>query len=62
MRVMLTRNLVAQVTCFEIQRNQQGQVNILSRGQIQHEAPVLCSDIASVSILYHSDVVKMDRP
>ena len=35
------------VTCFEIQ-NDNNRVNILNRGQIRHDAPALCSDMASV--------------
>mmetsp|Transcript_20985 Transcript_20985/g.30075 ORF Transcript_20985/g.30075 Transcript_20985/m.30075 type:complete len:366 (-) Transcript_20985:144-1241(-) len=38
------------VTCFEIQSNSQGQVNIVNRGQIRHDAPVLCSDISTDNI------------
>lgn len=38
------------VNCYEIQSNAQGVVtNILMQGQTKHDAPVLCSDISSVS-------------
>eukprot|EP01036_Dinobryon_divergens_P026869 gene26869-35561_t len=37
------------VTCFEIQ-NMNNRVSIQNRGQIRHDAPVLCSDIASDNV------------
>jgi hypothetical protein len=40
-----------QVYCYEIQYGPGGQVSgIVKRGQMQHEAPVLCTDIGSVSL------------
>lgn len=39
------------LSCFELQKNQMGKIqNAIPQGQIQHEAPVLCSDIASDGI------------
>lgn len=36
------------VSCFELQRSNTGGVaNVVMQGQIRHDAPVLCSDIAS---------------
>lgn len=41
------------VTCYELQYNQQGVLsNAVARGQIKHEAPVLCSDTNTESLSF----------
>ena len=35
------------VTCFELVKNGNGLGNVVAQAQIRHDAPVLCSDIAS---------------
>ncbi len=42
------------VSCYEVKYNAFGGANASRQSQMNHDAPVLCSDFAPVSTSYHS--------